>query len=379
MRYLSLLAIVALLSVTGCGGSTAEYFYPENGTPAVWNPPDPAQRAQELQALVDQALADNQIPGAIVGVSTPAGEWTSTTGFADIAAQHPPSLQDFSAWRSVTKSLTVTVVLQLVGEGKLDLDKSVSTYVQGVPGGDKITLRQLANMTSGLFNYSADSTFQQTLIQDLDRSYTLDELLTFAFSHPLNFQPGTAYEYSNTNTLVLQKIAETVTGQGLEQLFRTRFFARLPAGSVEYLTTSTLPTPHLNGYYYDDDAQAFEELEVNGTGFAGAGAMVGTMAGLREWGRLLVSGVLLPKEIHAQRFISRPPTNGPIYDSYGLGMGELGGWWGHTGTGLGYQVCVLTEPTTLSSIVIFVNGANEDEDVPAKLARRIQTVLGWRR
>lgn len=379
MHWLKTLTLLSILFVSGCGSSTAEYFYPSNGAPSVWSPPDPAQSSVELQALVDKAMWDNQIPGALVGVWTPAGSWTSATGAADIVAQRDASRSDFSAWRSITKSLTVTIVLQLVAEDLVELDAPVGTYVSGVPNGERITIRQLANMTSGLFNYSSDSTFIDNLIADLSRPYTIDELLAYAFTHRVNFQAGTAYEYSNTNTLLLQKVAETVTGQSLEQLFRVRLFSRLPAGSVEYLTGTTLPDPHLNGYIFDEESRTFEEYELNGTSLAGAGAMVGTMEGLRDWGRLLVGGDLLPGGLQAQRFLGRRPTNGPLYDSYGLGMGEIGGWWGHTGNGLGYQACVFTEPSTLSSIVILVNATNQEPDVPAKLAREIQAALGWSR
>ncbi len=380
MRWMKTLTLCFLFFVSGCGGSTVEpFFYPSGGSPSVWTPPDPAQSSVELQALVDQAMRENQIPGAIVGVWTPAGSWTSTSGVSDIATRRGASLSDFSAWRSITKSLTVTIALQLVAEGRLGLDEPVASYVAGVPNGERITIRQLANMTSGLVNYSSDEDFLNDFVADLGRPYTLDELLAYALVHPVNFQAGTAYEYSNTNTLLLQKVVETVTRQSLEQLFQARLFSRLPSGSVHYLTSTALPDPHLNGYIFDQESRSFEEYEVNGTAFAGAGAMVGTAEGLRDWGRLLVGGALLPGGLQAQRFLGRRPTNGPLYDSYGLGMGQIGGWWGHTGTGLGYQAGVLTEPSTLSSIVILVNATNQESDVPAKLAREIQAVLGWRR
>lgn len=380
MRRLTSLVLLCLLVGSGCGGSTVEpFFYSSGGSSTVWSAPDPAQSSTELQALVDKAMGDNQIPGAVVGVWTPTGSWTSATGEADVLTRRGASLSDFSAWRSITKSLTVTIVLQLVAEGRLGLDEPVASYVSGVPNGERITIRQLANMTSGLFNYSSDEDFLNDFVADLSRAYTVDELLAYAFVHPVNFQAGTGYEYSNTNTILLQKVAETVTRQSLEQLFRARLFSRLPAGSVEYLTGTTLPDPHLNGYIFDQESRSFEEYELNGTSLAGAGAMVGTLEGLRDWGRLLVGGDLLPGGLQAQRFLGRRPTNGPLYDSYGLGMGEIGGWWGHTGNGLGYQACVFTEPSTLSSIVILVNATNQEPDVPAKLAREIQGVLGWRR
>lgn len=377
IRFFSLLLLTALLG--GCGSSFQDTPSGMSGGSLAWTAPDPALRAVELQALLDEAMQTERIPGAIVGVWTPAGSWTSATGIADIPANRAATLSDNSAWRSITKSLTVTVVLQLADEGLVELDAPLSRYLTGVTGGDQVTLRQLANMTSGVVNYSSDPDFQAVFIQDIEQAFTLDELLGFVVDQPLNFAPGTAYEYSNSNTLLLQKVAETVTGRTLEQLYEERILSRLPAGSAQYLLGTEFPSPHLNGYAYDDETDSFEELVSNTTALAGAGAMVGTLEGLRDWGRLLVRGDLLSPALQAQRFVGRPPTNGPLYDAYGLGMGEIGGWWGHTGTGLGYQACVFTEPNSLSSIVIFVNATNQDGDVPAKLARRIQSVLGWSR
>ena len=85
----------------------------------------------------------------------------------------------------------------------------------------------------------------------------------------------------------------------------------------------------------------------------------------------------MPADLQKQRFLSGPATNGPIYDSYGLGMGEIRDWWGHTGTGAGYQACVFTEPATGSQIVIFVNGTNANPDVPADITGDILDLLGW--
>lgn len=368
--------LLLLFGLTGCGSSNQEYLLPEDLL-TVWTPPDPAQSSLELQALVDETMAAHKIPAVLVGVWTPEGSWVRATGTADLATQRAATVADFSAWRSITKSMTVTVVLQLVAQGRVELDAPVGRYVQGVPGGDRITIRQLTNMTSGLYNYSSDPTFINELVADLTRTFTLDELLAAGFSHPLNFQPGSAYEYSNTNTLLLQRVAEAVTGESLEQLFAARIFPKLSPGSVSYLSGTRLPDPHLKGYTFDPEAQVFEELVSNGTALAGAGALVGTMEGLRDWGRLLVGGSLLPPALQAQRFESRLPTDGPLYDGYGLGMGQIGGWWGHTGNGLGYQASVFTEPVSQSCIVIMVNATNAESDLPAKLTREIQRQLGW--
>ena len=113
----------------------------------------PTQRRQ-LAVSLDAAIKRFDLPGVAVGVWTPRGDWVVTKGYADLADKRQLRGQDRFGIRSVTKSFTVTAILQLVASGRLGLDDKVGKYVQGVPNGHLITIRQLANMTSGLMDYS---------------------------------------------------------------------------------------------------------------------------------------------------------------------------------------------------------------------------------
>ncbi len=322
-------------------------------------------------------MAANRIPGALVGVWTPNGTWTSATGLADVETGRAIDFGDYSAWRSITKSLTVTLMLQLVDEGQLNLDAPVDDYYPGVPNGENITLRQLANMTSGLFNYTKDDQFLAEFANDFERPWTPRELLALAFSHPVNFAAGTAYEYSNTNTVLIGEVVEAVTERSITRLYAERIFVPLALSATVYVTGPNLPDPKAHGYTFDDDTNMFEELLVNSTALGASGAMAGTLEDLHQWGRALALGTLLSSDLQAQRFVSLPPTNGPDYDSYGLGMGEVENWWGHSGVGLGYQAGVFTDPVSGSSVAILMNGTNVNQDVPVDLLRDILKTLGW--
>lgn len=154
-----------------------------------------------------------------------------------------------------------------------------------------------------------------------------------------------------------------------------RIFEPLAMDRAFYQTGTALPSPYVRGYTYDPPV--YEELISNATALSGSGAVGGTFADLRAWGAALVGGTLLPEALQAQRFQSGPTNGGPVYDSYGLGMGEIRNWWGHTGSGLGYEIAVLTEPNTGSQIVVLVNATNNKTDVPAEIAEDILDVLGW--
>jgi D-alanyl-D-alanine carboxypeptidase len=129
-----------LLSLVLSSGTEAASSWPE--------------QKRQLATALDAAVKQYDLPGAAIGVWTPRGNWVVTTGYADLAARRPLRRNDRFGIRSVTKSFTVTVILQLVAKGRLRLDDKVGKYVSGVPNGHLITIRQLANMTSGLIDYS---------------------------------------------------------------------------------------------------------------------------------------------------------------------------------------------------------------------------------
>jgi len=128
--------------------------------------------ARRLDAAINQAMTAAGVPGAIVGVWGPDGDYIRAFGVADKTTRAPMKTDFYSRIGSVTKTFTVTAVLQLADQGKLGLDDSIAEFIDGVPLGDRITLRQLARMQSGLFNYSESPEFQQAVFADARRTFT---------------------------------------------------------------------------------------------------------------------------------------------------------------------------------------------------------------
>ena len=139
----SLLVGVALL-IAACSrpGSTA-------GS-SVLKPIDQAA----LQTMVGTAAREMLVPGAVVLLRTPQGEFTVTYGTTLLGATTPPRADTHFRIASNTKTMTAAIIMQLAQESKLSLDDSVSKYVPGVPNGDNITIAQLLEMRSGLYNYT---------------------------------------------------------------------------------------------------------------------------------------------------------------------------------------------------------------------------------
>jgi D-alanyl-D-alanine carboxypeptidase len=196
----SLLLAVALL--------TAPCSRP--GSTAASSALKPIDRAA-LQTMVDKTAKELLIPGAVVLLRIPQADFTVTFGTTLLGAISPPSADTHFRIASNTKTMTAAVIMQLAQENKLSLDDPISKYVPGVPNGDNITISELLEMRSGLYNYTNDPIISATIDTDPAKVWTPAELLAIAFAHPPNFPPGTEYEYDNTNYTLLGLVAEKST------------------------------------------------------------------------------------------------------------------------------------------------------------------------
>ncbi|WP_309383480.1 serine hydrolase domain-containing protein [Cerasicoccus frondis] len=336
-----------------------------------------ADLASDIYNIAAQHQDDAGVPGIIVGVwQNDAPITVFARGLADLDSSTPINVDDHTRIGSVTKSFTVTRLLQLVDEGKVSLDDPISAYLPTIQNGSA-TLRQLANMTSGIYNYTADGAFVNELFNDLTRQWAPQELVDVADSHDPNFAPGAQWQYSNTNTVALGMVIEAVTGNSLADEINNNVLAPLGLSNTLYPTTINLPDPYANGYGVFDAEIGYEDITLSSpSSSAGSGAMVSDMADLKVWAEALAYGTLLSPEIQAERLemINTVGGDGPEYDSYGLGIGEIDGFLGHTGDYLGYQALVMFDPETGQSVVILTNLLS-GEHIPTDIFRDIAPLL----
>src|SRR5205814_7025555 len=118
-------------------------------------------------------------------------------------------------------------------EGKLSLDQPLADFRPDVPGSEAITIRQLLNMSSGLFDYGDDPALARAVDDHPRQAWTAEQLVEIGLQHPPYFAPGQGWHYSNTNYALLGLIAEQLTGTPLQQLFQERLFG--PLGMSESL------------------------------------------------------------------------------------------------------------------------------------------------
>ena len=211
-----------------------------------------------LQAMVDTTIKELLIPGAVVLLRTPQGDFTAASGTTQLGTTNPPRADTHFRIASNTKTMTAAVILQLAQEGKLRLSDPVSKYVPGVPNGDNITIAQLLEMRSGLYNYTNAPELSASIDRDPTKVWTPAELLAIAFAHPPNFPPGTKYEYNNTNYALLGLIIEKMDGRPLATAMQKRLFE--PLGMQHTVlpasTSNSIPEPYSHGYLYGSSSVA---------------------------------------------------------------------------------------------------------------------------
>lgn len=329
-----------------------------------------------LDAAVTEALPATGVAGAVVGVWRCHDAYTRAFGVADTATGEPMRTDVHHRIGSVTKTFTVTAVLQLVDDGEIRLDDSVADYVDGVPGGDRITVRHLARMQSGLPNYSTSTAFAAQLFADPQRHFCPRELLDIAFARPVSFAPGDDFEYSNTNTVLLGIIVEEVGGLPLADHVRTRITDPLGLRHTGFPVGTEFEDPHAQGYLKVGDDEAVT-TDWNPSWAGAAGAMTSTLDDMRAWAAALGAGALLTPETHRQRLETVSLPTLPPHYGYGLGLFDLAGWVGHNGSLPGYQTVVARLADGPTTMVVLLNGsaATPDGDPSTVVANAITRVI----
>ncbi|MFD9575003.1 serine hydrolase domain-containing protein [Streptomyces sp. NPDC059982] len=311
--------------------------------------------AAELDAAIRKTMSEAKVPGVIVGLWAPGkGSYVKAFGVADKATGAPMRTDLRFRVGSETKTFTVTALLQLVDQGKVGLDDPIGKYVSGVPNGDRITLRELAGMRSGLFNYSEDPAFDKALTSSPDRVFTPRELLGYSFGHPVNFAPDAKFEYSNTNLILLGLVIEKTTGRRLADVVNQDVIKAAGLHHTLFPTGSEFPAPHAQGYTDQTASGKVENATAWDPSWAwAAGAVISDLQDLRSWAKTLATGTLLTPATQAERLKTKPV--GIPGDGYGLGIFDVQGWIGHNGSLPGYETLTVYLPQAKATMVVLLN------------------------
>lgn len=362
---LAALAVASALALI-CAGCIPETAPSASDSPSRATQTLDAATIGQLQAALDDTRAEGGFPGVIAAVISPQGTWIGTSGVAAAGTDRALTPSDRTRVGSLTKTMTATIVLQLVQEGTLSLDDTIEEYVPGMPNGDTATLRQLTDMSSGIPSYTADPRWQQQAFADPEKHWTPEELVGFVKDAPADFAPGQGWAYSNTNYVLLGMVIEKVTGQPISDVFQERIFDPLQMTDSSFPTdTNALPEPHLDGVtgQGQPDGQTADATNFSPSIAYTAGEVISTLEDLRKWGDALFTGegILDPdtQQLRRESIIRDIPPAYSDTAGYGLGIGVHGDWWGHDGAIPGYTTSLSYNYDIDTTVIVITNS-----DVP---------------
>jgi D-alanyl-D-alanine carboxypeptidase len=290
-----------------------------------------------VQDVLNRAVTEGDLPGATAQVLDGTHSWFGSAGVADLTTAARQQPQDRFRIGSTTQTFVATVMLQLAAAHKVSLDDSVERWLPGLVDGSgydgsKITIRQLLNQTSGIFNYGFSATVEAAAIgtpflQHRFDNLTPEQLVALAVAYPPDFAPGTSWGYSDTNYVLAALIIEKATGRSLAEEINDRIARPLHlTGTYEPAAADmAIDGPHGREYshlnQYGTDIPSYDVTELNPAWVFGTGDMISTTGDLDTFFSALLRGRLLPPAQQREMFTMNQTTSWiPGFANYGLGL-----------------------------------------------------------
>lgn len=354
-RALPLLALLA-----GCAPAPVASDYVCTDQPVVDRDDGAA-----VQALLDQAVADG-LPGVAIALRKGNGDtFTAAAGFADLDAGAPMMACTPMRVGAISMMLASTAVLVLAEEGRVDLDAAALDLIDDpevakIPNIAQISLRQLLNHTSGIPDYLLSSCAVR-LFNDPSEPFTADQAVRCMAALPADFSPGTDFKISNSNTVLVQRALESITGLPADQVLANRVSVPLGLSSTVLTPDGVAPLGTTQGYgdlSGEGDIYAVGDFAL-GTGLLDGG-VVSDVSDLALFADTLLRGDFIDRT-WLREMKDDPDIDGQPTD-YGLGLvvkrqSTYGRAFGHKGLSLGTQGEVWYLPDAHLTLALLVNGS----------------------
>ncbi len=321
-----------------------------------------------IDAMVRAAIASGRETGVTLAIERDGKiKYERAYGFRDKERRLLATIDTSYEIGSVTKEMTAAAVLQLLEQGKISLDARLSTYLSDAPFGNEVTIRQLLSMTSGIPEYLNGP----NLLAEVQTSTTPAHLLARISGKPLNFVPGSQWQHSNTNYLLLGQLIERVSGEPYERYIAGHVLAKAPGAAFASLSGETQLTEMAKGYANGVVAKSPDDSWVGP-----AGNLVGTVSDMIAWDRALSGGGVVSAQSYALMTTPQTPANATA--GYGFAFfldryrGEPRIW--QDGSTIGFNVCDQYYPKHRTRIVVFTN-SNDGTSYADTLARNVFDLL----
>jgi CubicO group peptidase (beta-lactamase class C family) len=288
--------------------------------------PGVAQR--QVESLVKAAMPELGLRATIVRVET-GEEALVNAGFGNSMKGVRASPRMYFRIGSMAIPYLINLVLQLEDEGKLSLDDKLARYRPNFPEADEVTLRMLANSTSGYPDWiQGNEPFQKVLLENPFRQWTANELLHWSFTLPLVCPPGTCFHYAHTNFAILSQVIAKVSGKSVSKLMHERFLGPLGLDHTQISRFPAFAGPALHSYTGErgvyEDATFWTPSWTIGDGDVMASTLADAVKATREIGRGKLISARANKERIAPTLADMKPFSPHLY--YGLGAQVADGW-----------------------------------------------------
>jgi D-alanyl-D-alanine carboxypeptidase len=325
---------------------------------------------EKYQSLLDD-ITRSGAPGIMMSVSKEGSNiWSGASGKADLASNINMQACNIIRVGSTVKTFTAVTIMLLIEENKLSLDDPITKYlssdlIRDIENANRVTVRQLLQHSSGIYNYIVNPKFQTASLNDLVKVWKRDELLYYARGMKANFAPGEDVQYSNTNYILLGEIISNIELKPFYKVFEEKIFAPLQLKFTRFAAEDPIPNGLVRGY-----ADLYSNLNViNVTNYSGwdyytaDGGLISNAHDEAVFMKALFTGKILSSSSLQSMLQWMEPRkqddeNFKIY--YGLGIFKIDTSYGpaymHSGDAIGYYACMVYFPDQQTTITWAVNG-----------------------
>lgn len=334
-------------------------------------------KADKIETLLKKYVENDQFNGAVLVAE--GGDVIYSNGFGMANFEHNVPNKTDTKFRiaSITKQFTAALILQLVEEGKLELDKPISAYLPNYkgPAADVVTIHHLLTHTSGIPSYTSFPGFFESSSRD---PYTPDELIKTFQDSTLQFTPGEKFVYNNSGYVLLGRIIEEVTGKTYEQVLQERIFDPLGMTNSGYDHSKNILKNRAAGYEREGD-QLINAPYLDMSLPYAAGSIYSTVEDLYLWDQALYGNKILSEESKKLMFAHHIPAGNGFY-GYGWGLGKqpLGKTkdsvevMAHSGGINGFNTLITRYPESRNFVVLLNNTGSTDLDA---MTNNINSIL----
>jgi len=336
-----------------------------------------AAAGREIRAIVDRSVEDNGLRAALTRIDV-GGRTLARVSAGESIAGVPANLRMHFRIGSIAIPYVIDLLLQLQDKGRLSLDDPLSNWLPSLPNADRVTLRMLANSTSGYADWiQGNPAFVDALFADVFRQWQTSELLEIALARPRPCEPGACFHYAHTNFVILGMVIEDVTGQPVAKLIRRRILRPLGLRNTAISALPGIPPPVLHAYTADRGPYEDSTFWSPSWTIAASMIMTSTIGDVIKSAKALGTGALISKASARERIapttVGFPGFSQSLY--YGLGVVIENTWQVQNPEMNGYTAIMAYLPSRRISIALAVTRGEPAAATETNFSQQLFTAI----